>query len=140
MVQLDESPPPERTQDLLRQRKIVWLATVHPEGRPHIVPVWFLWDHRAVYILSQPAAQKVKNLLANPNCSLAVDDSENGHLPVAMDGIATLEPSMLGEELLQGYLNKYGDMLAAMNWTSERMVAEYSQVIRCVPTRYLKVT
>ena len=140
MVQLDESPPPERAKDFLRQRKIVWLVTLHPEGRPHIVPVWFLWDQPAVYILSQPAAQKVKNLLANPNCALAVDDSEHGHQPVAMDGIASLEPGMLGELLLQGYDDKYGEMLVAMNWTLDRLVAEYSQVIRFVPTRFLKVS
>jgi len=140
VVQLDESPSAERTRDLLRRRKIVWFATVHPEQKPHIVPVWFLWDQDAVYILSQPGAQKVKNLLANPKCSLAVDDSENGHQPVAMDGIASLEPAMLSEELLDRYFVKYREMLAAMNWTADRMVSEYSRVIRVMPTRFLKVT
>ena len=140
MVQLDEFPTGERAQDFLRSRKIVWLATLHPGGKPHIVPVWFLCDQDAVYILSQPGAQKVKNLLANPKCSLAVDDSENGHQPVAMDGIASLEPAMLSEELLDRYFVKYREMLAAMNWTADRMVSEYSRVIRVMPTRFLKVT
>lgn len=140
MVKLDESPSGERAQDYLRQRKIVWLATVHPEGRPHIAPVWFLWDQNAVYILSRPGAQKVTNLLVNPSCSLAVDDSENGHQPVAMDGIASLEPGMLSPELLNRYVEKYGEMLTAMDWTVQRMIAAYTQVIRVVPKRFLKVT
>jgi PPOX class probable F420-dependent enzyme len=140
MVQLDESPSPERAQDFLRARKIVWLATIHPSGRPHIAPVWFLWDQNAVTIVSQPDAQKVRNLQANPSCSIAVDDSENGHQPVAFDGVASLEPGALPGYIRDRYIEKYGEMLEAMNWTPEQLFEAYSQVILITPTRFLKIT
>jgi PPOX class probable F420-dependent enzyme len=140
MAQMDESPPMERAEDFLRLRKIVWLATVHPSGRPHIVPVWFLWHQHALYILSQPHAQKVKNLRANPKCSIAVDDSDNGHQPVAFDGTASLEQAMLDQELIDLLVEKYGDMLKAMNWTPEQWIEAYSQPIRVVPDKFLKIT
>src|SRR5256885_2571611 len=27
----------------LRHEPIIWLSSVRPDGRPHLVPVWFLW-------------------------------------------------------------------------------------------------
>ena len=140
MVQLDKTPSRDRAQDFLRSRKIVWLATMHAAGRPHIVAVWYIWDQDAAYIVSRPDAQKVQNLRKNPNCSLAVDDSENGHQPVAMDGVASLDPGPLPEPARDRYVEKYDKMLAAMSWTHQQYFALYSQVIRFTPTKFLKVT
>ena len=38
----------------LREEPIIWLTTVRPDGRPHTVPVWFLWDGETFLIFSQP--------------------------------------------------------------------------------------
>ena len=32
----------------LRTDQIAWLGTVRPDGRPHLVPIWFLWDGESV--------------------------------------------------------------------------------------------
>ena len=124
----------------LREDAIGWLATVRANGQPDVVPVWFLWDQNAVTIVSQPDAQKVRNLQANPSCSIAVDDSENGHQPVAFDGVASLEPGALPGHIRDRYIEKYGKMLEAMNWTPEQLFEAYSQVILITPTRFLKIT
>jgi len=44
--------PVERTPigDRLAQEFVVWLSTTRPDGRPHIVPVWFSWDGEVVQI------------------------------------------------------------------------------------------
>src|SRR5258708_34148055 len=62
----------------LRAELMMWLSTVRPDGRPHLVPVWFLWDGRAILIFSQPNQQKLRNLQHNPNVMVALDTAGQG--------------------------------------------------------------
>ena len=140
MAILDRSPSDQRTIELLEQRQIVWFATVHPDGKPHVVPVWFLWHDGTTLVLSQPGAQKLRNIRESARCTLALDDSGAGHQPVVFDGMATLEPGTLAGQELARYAAKYGQMLSEMDWTAEQMLQEYSRVIRIVPTRFLKLS
>ena len=57
----------------LRAELMMWLSTVQPDGRPHLVPVWFLWDGRTILIFSRPNQQKLRNLRHNPNVVVALD-------------------------------------------------------------------
>lgn len=47
---------------LLRATRSIWLATTRPDGRPHAVPVWFVWLHEHVYFSNRPDLQKGRNL------------------------------------------------------------------------------
>jgi len=42
--------------------RTIWLATTRPDGRPHAVPVWFVWLAGAVYTISGRDLQKAVNL------------------------------------------------------------------------------
>ena len=44
-----------------------WVATVRPEGRPHLSPVWGVWVDGAFYFGSGPQTRKVRNLSENPH-------------------------------------------------------------------------
>jgi PPOX class probable F420-dependent enzyme len=80
----------------LRLDTTIWLNTVRPDGRPHAVVVWFLWDGEAIFIFSQPKKQKLRNLQHNPNVLLAVDNTYEGSDPIMIEGTATLlQPSSL---------------------------------------------
>jgi hypothetical protein len=35
----------------LRHEPIIWLSSVRPDGRPHLVPIWFLWDGAVLSVL-----------------------------------------------------------------------------------------
>src|SRR5262249_32264941 len=41
--------------------RTIWLATARPDGRPHAVPVWFVWLAGAVYTISRRDLQKAVN-------------------------------------------------------------------------------
>jgi nitroimidazol reductase NimA-like FMN-containing flavoprotein (pyridoxamine 5'-phosphate oxidase superfamily) len=45
---------------------IIWLGTVRPDGRPHIVPVWFAWHDPMVLIHSMPKTAKVRDMRLSP--------------------------------------------------------------------------
>jgi len=68
--------------------EMVWLSTVRPDGRPHSIPVWFLWESATLLIFSQPNTQKIRNLRKNPSVTLALDDTKKG--VVILEGKAEL--------------------------------------------------
>jgi PPOX class probable F420-dependent enzyme len=71
-----------------------WLATVWPDGRPHVMPVWGMWDDSTLWITSGAQSRKVRNLAADPRCCVTTEDAAD---PVVIDGIARVatEPDVL---------------------------------------------
>lgn len=69
------------------------LATANPETlQPHVVPVWYGWDGQSLWISGFRSTRKIRELLANPRCSIVVDvdGSESGLRAVLMEGKAEL--------------------------------------------------
>ena len=74
---LDPSKPAHtRAEQRLRSERIAWLTTVRADGQAQSSPVWFLWDGQTFLLYSQPGAQKVRNLAANPKVALHLDDAK----------------------------------------------------------------
>src|SRR5438309_616284 len=53
-----------------------WVATVRPDGRPHVMPVWGVWLQDAVRFSSSRGSRIARNLDANPNCPIATDNPD----------------------------------------------------------------
>jgi len=71
----------------LRASHDFWLATVRADGRPHLMPVWAVWHEDALWFSSSLGSRKIRNLLAEPRCSLSTED---GDRPVVVDGRAEI--------------------------------------------------
>jgi nitroimidazol reductase NimA-like FMN-containing flavoprotein (pyridoxamine 5'-phosphate oxidase superfamily) len=64
-----------------------WVVSAWPDGRPHAMPVWGMWNEGAFWFSSSKMSRKAKNLSADPRCVVATEDTEN---PVVVEGIAEL--------------------------------------------------
>ena len=137
MPKLDQTAGTERRNARLAGDLIAWLGTTRPDGRPHVVPVWFVWDRETLLVLSQPETQKVRNLGANPLVTLALDDTRQGKDVVIVDGVASTSSKSPPTRLLDAYIAKYAGVLAEMEWSPEAYLAEYTQAILIRPTRFL---
>ena len=62
-----------------------WCATVRPDGRPHVTPVWGVWLDGGVWFSSGLRSRKARDLAVEPRCTLTTDDAPN---PVVVDGAA----------------------------------------------------
>jgi PPOX class probable F420-dependent enzyme len=62
-----------------------WVATARPDGRPHLMPVWAVWDGGALWFSSSVGSRKARNVAAEPRCSIATD---NAWEPVVLEGVA----------------------------------------------------
>lgn len=74
-----ETPEKDRT---------YWLATVRPDGRPHIRPILGLWLDDAFYFITGETTRKAKNLQANPQCVLTASSLALPALDVIIKGDA----------------------------------------------------
>lgn len=75
-------------EEFLRGPHIAALATLRPEGRPHVVPVWFEWDGREFVIASFRDLQKVRNIAAKGYAALSVFTNELPYKQVTVEGLA----------------------------------------------------
>jgi len=122
----------------LRHEPIIWLSSVRPDGRPHLVPVWFLWDGAAILIFSKPAAQKVRNLRHSPQVMLALDSADEGEDVVLLEGRAELLGDGAPQSTLPEYAAKYAALMARINITAASMATEYTQAIRVMVERLVR--
>src|SRR5262249_38551308 len=53
-------------------RHTCWLATVRPDGRPHVMPLGVLWVDGAFCFTAGAATRKAKNLAHNPHGVITV--------------------------------------------------------------------
>jgi PPOX class probable F420-dependent enzyme len=68
---------PEQFADLLEKRAFGHLATVMPDGRPQVTPVWCDFDGTFVRVNSARGRQKDKNMRHDPRVALSIQDPEN---------------------------------------------------------------
>lgn len=133
---LDMSDPRQaHIAERLRTGEILWLASVRPDGRPHLIPVWFLWEGETILLFSKPENQKIRNLRQNPAVSVSLDDTKQGDEVTILEGVAAMIDDAEVTTALPAYASKYAALLADMGWTAETMAKEYSQAIRITITR-----
>jgi PPOX class probable F420-dependent enzyme len=64
-----------------------WVTTAGPDGTPHLMPVWAVWLDGEVWFSSSLRSRKIRNLAANPRCTVSTEDADN---PVIVSGTATV--------------------------------------------------
>jgi PPOX class probable F420-dependent enzyme len=86
----------------LNSTRNFWLATVRPDGRPHVMAVWAVWLDDALWFSSSLRSRKIRNLRENPRCTLTCEDAEH---PIVVEGTAEIIVD----------LDRIGTFLAASN-------------------------
>jgi PPOX class probable F420-dependent enzyme len=81
-----------------------WLATVRPDGRPHLVPIWFVWLRDTFWLCSNGDSVKSRNMRANPNVSLSL---ESGADPVVIEGVAQLHERPYPADVVAAFHTKF---------------------------------
>jgi nitroimidazol reductase NimA-like FMN-containing flavoprotein (pyridoxamine 5'-phosphate oxidase superfamily) len=101
-------------------RHTSWLATVNPDGTPHVRPLGALWVEDAYYFSSGPGTRKSQNLAADPRCAITVATHE-------FDLVVEGEAAMVADET---DLERIAVVYRAGGWEPTvrdgALVAEYS--------------
>ena len=79
---------------LLLRPRTAKVATVRPDGRPHVAPVWFDLDSDEVVFTTWHATVKARDLQRDPRISLCVDDERPPFSFVLIEGTARLSDNL----------------------------------------------
>jgi nitroimidazol reductase NimA-like FMN-containing flavoprotein (pyridoxamine 5'-phosphate oxidase superfamily) len=93
----------------LEQAELYWLATVRPDGRPHVTPLIAVWLDRALYFCTGPTERKAKNLVGNAHCVITTGCnslSEGLDLVIEGDAVQVSDEAKL-QRLADRYASKY---------------------------------
>ncbi|MFD0169020.1 pyridoxamine 5'-phosphate oxidase family protein [Streptomyces decoyicus] len=100
---------PERRRDTLERlatERDVWVSTAHPEHGPHQVPLWFLWDGRAVWMCTGATSATARNVREDPRVRLALPDTSD---VVLLQGTVECFPDHeVPGDAAQAFVDKFG--------------------------------
>jgi PPOX class probable F420-dependent enzyme len=82
---------PDDFRDLL-SAPCATLATIDKHGRPQLTEIWFLEDGDSVALSLNTARQKVRNLMARPECTLFILDPAGPFRYLELRGDADITP------------------------------------------------
>ncbi|MGX1120389.1 hypothetical protein RKD37_005752 [Streptomyces ambofaciens] len=99
----------ERRRDTLERlatERDVWVSTAHPDHGPHQVPLWFLWDGRAVWMCTGASSASARNVRAQPRVRLSLPDTFD---VVMLQGEAQAYPaSEVPGDAADAFADKFG--------------------------------
>ena len=99
-------------QERLAANKNYWVVTASASARPHSMPVWGVWLPASdrFWFSCSPSSRKARNIAANPQCVVTVDDTVEC---VSVEGRARVaDPSGDADaidEAVAAYVSKYWD-------------------------------
>ncbi|WP_290062182.1 pyridoxamine 5'-phosphate oxidase family protein [Amycolatopsis solani] len=107
----------DEVREYLADQKVINVASVGPNGRPHLAPLWYFPHEDGVATWTYGTSQKAKNLRRRPEATVLVEDGDSyeklrgvsfeADVEIVED---TAEVTRMGIELMQRYAGaKPGD-------------------------------
>jgi PPOX class probable F420-dependent enzyme len=89
----------------LTDELVIWLSSVRPDGRPHLMPMEFYWTGERMFLWIDKRSQKVANLRHNPYVTLALPDGAD---VVIVEGTAEVVDNGTAQVWYAPLAKKYG--------------------------------
>ena len=88
----------------LKKSHNYWITTVKPDGSPHTMVVWGLWQDGHFLFSTGSKSRKARNLAQNAKCIVC---TEHAHEAVIVEGVAEIADVAARRKLLPAYERKY---------------------------------
>ena len=89
----------------LHTERNVWMATVRPDGRPHLAPVWFVYVDDRLWIGTGTGSVRTANLRHDARAAISLED---GNRPLVAEGTVRLHPTERPADVVAAFEAKYG--------------------------------
>ncbi len=83
----------------LDEAHVAHLVTLRPNGKPHVAPVWYVWDGNRAVVMAGQDAIKVKNIRGNPAVSLSIATAQRPYQYVIIEGQANVSRDDLDRQV-----------------------------------------
>jgi len=64
---------PAEVDEFLAAERTCRVATASKDGRPHVAPLWFVWDGQSLWLSSVVRSQRWTDLMRDPRVAVVVD-------------------------------------------------------------------
>jgi len=88
----------------LKKSHNYWITTVKPDGSPHTMVVWGLWQDGRFLFSTGGTSRKARNLAANANCIVATEHAQEA---IIVEGVAEIADVAARRKFLPVYEKKY---------------------------------
>lgn len=95
----------------LKKSHNYWITTVKPDGSPHTMVIWALWQDGRLLFSTGKESRKARNLAKNSNCILC---TEHAHEAIIVEGVAEIADVAARRKLIPAYERKYKWDLSSM--------------------------
>src|SRR5438445_10668380 len=103
----DMKPLPDSVKKLIEAKTFANVATLMPDGSPHVTQTWVDHDGDLVLINTIEGSQKHKNVLRNPRVALDICDPDNAFKVAVIRGRVKEVTFTGADELVDMLTQKY---------------------------------
>jgi PPOX class probable F420-dependent enzyme len=118
---------------LLREKVLAHVATVMPDGSPHVTPVWVDTDGEAVLFNTAKGRLKYRNLSRDPRVAISLSAKDNDYRTVVMRGRAEFI-----EEGADAHIDRLAKKYTGADSYPNRQPGEVRVTVRVVPQTILR--
>ncbi len=127
---------PGEVDAFLREPRIAHIATLRPDGSPHVTPVWHHFDGERVIVVCEQSAVKLRNLRRDPRVSICIANDEEPYRYVLVDGTAAISEDRI-PELVHSMAVRYMGQEEGERYTDRVLEELRFSVITITPTKVL---
>ena len=123
--------------EFLKKEKILHLATIDVKNSPHIVPVWYLYSAKKIYIGTNTKTQKAKNIKIHKKVSFCVDVGVNAPNIFGVMGKGTaklLKEKIIVNKIAKKILLRYFKSLD--NKSAKELLEDTDCIIEILPKEF----
>ncbi len=123
----------ERVIKLIDRKNFAYLATLLPDGSPHVTPMWV--DHEGDMLLMNTAIGRIKqrNITRDPRVSITIVDSNNPYDRIVIHGRVVSQ----AEQGADAHIDKLAKKYTGANKYQKASPTEKRIIIKIEPLRIL---
>ena len=66
----------EAFEEFLAGTWLAKLSVIKPDGWPYVVPLWYQWQDRALWLVGRKRSEWVQDLVREPRCAICIEEKD----------------------------------------------------------------
>jgi len=124
-----------RRDEFLKTQKVLHLTTIGSNKTPHVVPVWYRYSAKKIYIGTNTRTQKAKNIKKNSKVAFCVDVGVNSPIYGVMGQgnaniiLENIKVKQIAKKILARYFN------SMQNKSALKLLEDTDCIIEIIPEK-----
>ena len=124
-----------RRDEFLKTQKVLHLTTIGSNKTPHVVPVWYMYNLKKIYIGTNTRTQKAKNIKKNNKVAFCVDVGVNSPIYGVMGQgnaniiLENIRVKQIAKKILARYFNNI------QNKSAIKLLEDTNCIIEIIPEK-----